>query len=118
MVDVCVTLPRVDERANPRSTVATLEAKTVLGEVDLLLGLPSTASIIARSTVCSQITRGSFYAAIDLGDVWAARLALAVASTLARLSSVHVPKSPLGSSSSRRELVQLRTRYWRSGPSN
>lgn len=70
MVDVSVTLPRAGERANPGSTVATLEAKTVLGELGLLLGASSTASIIARSDrVCSQITRGSFYAVIDLGDV-------------------------------------------------
>jgi CRP-like cAMP-binding protein len=121
MVDVCVTLPDTGERANARSTVATLEAKTVLGELGLLLGVPRTASIIARSdTVCWQITQQSFYTAIERGNPWAARLALAVASALARrfvsaraeVTRQVIQLEPGAPEPTRkiRELVQLRTR--------
>jgi CRP-like cAMP-binding protein len=121
MVDVCVTMPDAGERANLASTVATLEAKTVLGELGLLLGVPRTATIIARSdTVCWQIARESFYAAIERDDVWAARLALAVASALARrfvsaraeVTRQVIQLAPGGGEPARqvRELVQLRTR--------
>jgi CRP/FNR family transcriptional regulator, cyclic AMP receptor protein len=120
-VDVCVTLPDTGERANTRSTVATLEAKTVLGELGLLLSMPRTASIIARSdTVCWQITQQSFYAAIDRGDPWAARLALAIASTLARrfVSAraevtrhiIQLESEAPESAPKVRELVELRSR--------
>jgi CRP-like cAMP-binding protein len=85
MVDVCVALHDASGRTDSWSTVATLEARTVLGELGLLLGMPRMASIIACSdTVCWQITQDSFYVAIERGNAWAARLALAVASTLAR----------------------------------
>jgi len=120
-VDVCVTLPDAGEWANAGSTVATLEAKTVFGELGLLLGVPRTATIIARrDTACWQITQESFYAAIEEGEVWAARLALAVASALARrfvsaraeLTRQVIRLEPGAPEPTQkvRELVQLRTR--------
>jgi CRP-like cAMP-binding protein len=121
MVDVCVTMPDTAGRAGTRSTVATLEAKTVLGELGLLLGVPRTASIVAGSeTVCWQITQENFYAAVERGHTWAARLALAVASTLARrfvsareeVARHIIQLEPEAHEPARkvRELVQLRAR--------
>lgn len=66
------------------TTLATRAATTVLGELGLLLDVPRTATIVARTDVVLwQITRESFYSAIARADPWAARLALAVASELA-----------------------------------
>ncbi|MCA1693624.1 MAG: cyclic nucleotide-binding domain-containing protein [Actinobacteria bacterium] len=121
IVDVYVTLPEAGKRADSGPTVATLEAKTVLGELGLLLGVPRTATIVARTdTVCWQITQESFSAAVERGEVWTTRLALAIASVLARRFVVaraevtrYVGQLEPGSPEPARkvaELAQLRTR--------
>lgn len=121
MVDVCVTLPEAGGEADVGHTVATLEARTVLGELGLLLGVPRTATIVTRTdTVCWQITRESFYAGVERGEVWTTRLALAVASVLAHrfvLARAEVTRhavqlEPGATEPARRgrELAQLRTR--------
>jgi CRP-like cAMP-binding protein len=60
-------------------------AGTVLGELALLLDVPRTATIVARTdAVCWQLTRETFSAAIERNAAWAVQLTLTVATELAR----------------------------------
>ena len=64
--------------------VATRRARTVIGELGLLLNVPRTATVVASTdAVCWELTQQTFYAAIERSEPWAARLALAIASELA-----------------------------------
>jgi CRP-like cAMP-binding protein len=65
--------------------VATLRARTVVGELGLLLNVPRTASVVARTdAVCWELTQHTFSSAIERAEPWAAQLAVAIASELAR----------------------------------
>jgi CRP-like cAMP-binding protein len=116
-VEVRVRPPGGDDQV----AVATLQARTLLGELGLLLGVPRTATILTRTrTVCWQISRDSFYAAVERGEAWTTRLALAIATVLARRFVLardevnrHVdqlPPHPAEPAGKVRELAQLRRR--------
>ena len=98
--------------------VATRRARTVIGELGLLLGVPRTASVVASTdAVCWELTQQRFYAAIERSEPWAAaRLALAIASELAgRFVDVSAELTRLdanagGAAPKPAELAQLRTR--------
>jgi len=95
--------------------VATRAARTVIGELGLLLNVPRTATVVAGTDVlCWELTQQAFSAAIERGEPWAARLALAVASELAaRFVDVRVELTRLdadGHAHKPAELEQLRTR--------
>ena len=97
--------------------VATRRARTVIGELGLLLDVPRTATVVAATDVlCWEITQQTFYSAIERSEAWAARLALAIASELAgRFVDVSAELTRFdanggGPASKPAELAQLRTR--------
>ena len=97
--------------------VATRRARTVIGELGLLLNVPRTATVVASTdAVCWELTQQTFYSAIERSEPWAARLALAIASELAgRFVDVSAELTRLdadgsGPAPKPAELAQLRTR--------
>jgi CRP-like cAMP-binding protein len=94
--------------------VATRRARTVVGELGLLLNVPRTATVVANTdALCWELTQPTFSAAIERAEPWAARLALAIASELAdRFVDVRADLTRLDDGSAHRpaELEQLRTR--------
>jgi putative ABC transport system ATP-binding protein len=83
-VDIVQT-PSAGDRPEDRRPVATRRARTVLGELGLLLNVPRTATVVASTdVVCWELTQHTFSSAIERSEAWAARLALAIASELAR----------------------------------
>jgi CRP-like cAMP-binding protein len=92
--------------------VATRRARTVIGELGLLLNVPRTAGVVASTeALCWEITQQTFNAAIDRAEPWAARLALAIASELAhRFVDVRAELDGDGPACKPAELEQLRTR--------
>ena len=95
--------------------VATRRARTVIGELGLLLNVPRTAGVVASTeALCWEITQQTFNAAIDRAEPWASRLALAIASELAhRFVDVRAELNRLdgdGPAHKPAELEQLRTR--------
>lgn len=97
--------------------VATRRARTVIGELGLLLNVPRTATVVASTdAVCWELTQQTFHSAIERSEPWAARLALAIASELAgRFVDVSAELTRLdadagGPVPKPAELAQLRTR--------
>ena len=97
--------------------MATRRARTVIGELGLLLDVPRTATVVASTdAVCWELTQQTFYSAIERSEAWAARLALAIASELAgRFVDVSAELTRLdadagGPAPKPAELAQLRTR--------
>jgi CRP-like cAMP-binding protein len=93
--------------------VATRRARTVIGELGLLLDVPRTATVVASTdAVCWKLTQQTFFAAIERSEPWAARLALAIASELAgRFVDVSGELTRLDAAAPKpAELAQLRTR--------
>ena len=95
--------------------VATRRARTVVGELGLLLNVPRTATVVASTeALCWEITQQTFNSAIERAEPWAARLALAIASELAhRFVDVRAELTQLdadGPAHKPAELEQLRTR--------
>jgi len=105
------------EEPGDGTPAATRRARTVIGELGLLLNVPRTATVVANTeAVCWELTQETFFSAIDRSEQWAARLALAIASELARrFVDVHTELSRLdattnGPAHRPAELEQLRTR--------
>ena len=95
--------------------VATRRARTVVGELGLLLNVPRTATVVASTeALCWELTQQTFNAAIERAEPWAARLALAIASELAhRFVDVRAELNRVdgdGPAHKPAELEQLRTR--------
>jgi CRP/FNR family transcriptional regulator, cyclic AMP receptor protein len=105
------------DRPGDRQPVATRRARTVLGELGLLLNVPRTATVVASTdAVCWELTQHAFSSAIERSEAWAARLALAIASELARrFVDVQSEVNQLGAGANGpahkpAELARLRTR--------
>ena len=102
------------DRPDDRRLVATRRARTVIGELGLLLNVPRTATVVASTAAdCWELTQQTFLSAIERSEPWAARLALAIASELAnRFVDVRagLDAGADGSAHKPAELAQLRAR--------
>jgi len=79
-MEVAICVPGQKNRC-----VALLEAKTILGEIGLMLGGLRTATATARSAArLCEVSKDAFDAALKSDEPWAHRLLLAIARVLAR----------------------------------